>query len=151
MENLNEFYNIDFINNANDINEKSIAIGYLLAQRLNVDIGDQLSIMSPIDQSTSIGLPALIDVTVSKIFNSEVLDFDDRIVFISEEIGKKLFFETSNSVFKIDTFKLIPTFKGTFWDSFITIFQHFSHWNNIPKKIDWYNYRIKILMSNRIR
>ena len=73
MENLNEFYNIDFINNANDINQKSIAIGYLLAQRLNVDIGDQLSIMSPIDQSTSIGLPALIDVTVSKIFNSEVI------------------------------------------------------------------------------
>ena len=96
MENLNEFYNIDFINNANDINQKSIAIGYLLAQRLNVDIGDQLSIMSPIDQSTSIGLPALIDVTVSKIFNSEVLDFDDRIVFISEEIGKKLFLRKQN-------------------------------------------------------
>ena len=96
MENLNEFYNIDFINNASDINEKSIAIGYLLAQRLNVDIGDQLSIMSPIDQSTSIGLPALIDVTVSKIFNSEVLDFDDRIVFISEEIGKKLFLRKQN-------------------------------------------------------
>ena len=96
MENLNEFYNIDFINNANDINQKSIAIGYLLAQRLNVDIGDQLSIMSPIDQSTSIGLPALIDVTVSKIFNSEVLDFDDRIVFVSEEIGKKLFLRKQN-------------------------------------------------------
>ena len=96
MENLNEFYNIDFINNANDINQKSIAIGYLLAQRLNVDIGDQLSIMSPIDQSTSIGLPALIDVRVSKIFNSEVLDFDDRIVFISEEIGKKLFLRKQN-------------------------------------------------------
>ena len=96
MENLNEFYNIDFINNASDINQKSIAIGYLLAQRLNVDIGDQLSIMSPIDQSTSIGLPALIDVTVSKIFNSEVLDFDDRIVFISEEIGKKLFLRKQN-------------------------------------------------------
>ena len=96
MENLNEFYNIDFINNANDINQKSIAIGYLLAQRLNVDIGDQLSIMSPIDQSTSIGLPALIDVTVSKIFNSEVLDFDDRIVFISKEIGKKLFLRKQN-------------------------------------------------------
>ena len=96
MENLNEFYNIDFINNANDINQKSIAIGYLLAQRLNVDIGDQLSIMSPIDQSTSIGLPVLIDVTVSKIFNSEVLDFDDRIVFISEEIGKKLFLRKQN-------------------------------------------------------
>jgi len=52
--------------------------------------------MSPIDQSTSIGLPALIDVTVSKIFNSEVLDFDDRIVFISKEIGKKLFLRKQN-------------------------------------------------------
>jgi lipoprotein-releasing system permease protein len=91
MENLSSFYNIDFINNATDVSEDGIAVGYLLAQRLNIDIGDQLTIMSPIDQSNSIGLPILVDVTVSKIFNSEVLDFDDRVVFISKEIGNRIF------------------------------------------------------------
>ena len=96
MENLSSFYNIDFINNVTDVSEEGIAVGYLLAQRLNIDIGDQLTIMSPIDQSNSIGLPILVDVTVSKIFNSEVLDFDDRVVFISNEIGNRIFLRKKN-------------------------------------------------------
>jgi len=91
MQNLGSFYNIDFINNSTDVSEEGIAVGYLLAQRLNIDIGDKLTIMSPIDQSNSIGLPILADVTVSKIFNSEVLDFDDRVVFISNKIGNRIF------------------------------------------------------------
>ena len=96
MENLSSFYNIDFINSVTDVSEEGIAVGYLLAQRLNIDIGDQLTIMSPIDQSNSIGLPILVDVTVSKIFNSEVLDFDDRVVFISNEIGNRIFLRKKN-------------------------------------------------------
>ncbi|GIS73758.1 MAG: hypothetical protein CM1200mP10_33350 [Candidatus Neomarinimicrobiota bacterium] len=54
-----------------------------MAQRLNVDIGDQIKIMSPIDQSNIFGLPQMIDVTISRIFHAQVLDFDDRVVFIS--------------------------------------------------------------------
>jgi len=96
MDNLSSFYNIDYINNAKVESEKGIAVGYLLAQRLNIDVGDQLTIMSPVDQSNSIGLPLLVNVEVSKIFNSEVLDFDDRVVFISEEIGDRIFLRKKN-------------------------------------------------------
>ena len=96
MDKLSSFYNIDYINNAKVESEKGVAIGYLLAQRLNIDIGEQLTIMSPIDQSNSIGLPLLMNVKVSKIFNSEVLDFDDRVVFISEEIGDRIFLRKKN-------------------------------------------------------
>jgi lipoprotein-releasing system permease protein len=96
MDNLSSFYNIDYINNAKIESEKGIAVGYLLAQRLNIDVGDQLTIMSPVDQSNSIGLPLLVNVEVSKIFNSEVLDFDDRVVFISEEIGDRIFLRKKN-------------------------------------------------------
>ena len=91
IENLDSFYNIDFINKGFSISNDGIAIGYLLAQRLNVDVGDPLMIMSPIDQSNSFGLPILINVKVGKIFNSQVLDFDDRVVFISKEMGDRIF------------------------------------------------------------
>ena len=90
IENLDSFYNIDFINKGLSISKDGIAIGYLLAQRLNVDVGDPLTIMSPIDQSNSFGLPILINVKVGKIFNSQVLDFDDRLVFISKERGDRI-------------------------------------------------------------
>jgi len=67
-----------------------------LAQRLNVSVGDPLTIMSPIDQSSSLGLPILLDVKVGKIFNSQVLDFDDRIVFINKEMGNRIFLRKKN-------------------------------------------------------
>ena len=91
MKLLSSFYDIEFTKKDTNILDTGIAIGYLLAQRLNVDIGDQITIMSPIDQSNLFGLPILIDVKVSKIFNSQVLDFDDRIVFISNEVGDRIF------------------------------------------------------------
>ena len=96
IENLDSFYNIDFINKGIDNAGQSIVIGNLLAQRLNVTVGDPLTIMSPIDQSSSLGLPILLDVKVGKIFNSQVLDFDDRIVFINKEMGNRIFLRKKN-------------------------------------------------------
>tara|TARA_Y100001934_G_C12335945_1_gene767587 strand:+ start:988 stop:2184 length:1197 start_codon:yes stop_codon:yes gene_type:complete len=96
IENLDSFYNIDFINKGIDNVGQSIVIGNLLAQRLNVSVGDPLTIMSPIDQSSSLGLPILLDVKVGKIFNSQVLDFDDRIVFINKEMGNRIFLRKKN-------------------------------------------------------
>ena len=69
IENLDSFYNIDFINKGFSISNDGIAIGYLLAQRLNVDVGDPLMIMSPIDQSNSFGLPK----NNSKLFKMDFL------------------------------------------------------------------------------
>ena len=96
IENLDSFYNIDFINKGIDNAGQSIVIGNLLAQRLNVSVGDPLTIMSHIDQSSSLGLPILLDVKVGKIFNSQVLDFDDRIVFINKEMGNRIFLRKKN-------------------------------------------------------
>ena len=96
IENLDSFYNIAFINKGIDNAGQSIVIGNLLAQRLNVSVGDPLTIMSPIDQSSSLGLPILLDVKVGKIFNSQVLDFDDRIVFINKEMGNRIFLRKKN-------------------------------------------------------
>ena len=38
----------------------------------------------------------MIDVTVSRIFHAQVLDFDDRVVFISPEVGNRLFLRKQN-------------------------------------------------------
>jgi ABC-type transport system, involved in lipoprotein release, permease component len=96
IENLDSFYNIDFINKGIDNASHSIVIGNLLAQRLNVSVGDPLTIMSPIDQSSSLGLPILLDVKVGIIFNSHVWDFDDRRVFIKKEMGNRIFLPKRN-------------------------------------------------------
>jgi len=38
----------------------------------------------------------MIDVTVSRIFHAQVLDFDDRVVFISPDVGNRLFLRKQN-------------------------------------------------------
>jgi len=96
LEGLDTFYDIEFINKGMKTSNPEIVIGNLLAQRLNVDIGDQLTIMSPIDQTNFFGLPQMIDVTVSRIFHAQVLDFDDRVVFISPDVGNRLFLRKQN-------------------------------------------------------
>ena len=96
LEGLDNFYDIEFINKGINTSSPEIVIGNVLAQRLNVDIGDQLTIMSPIDQSNFFGLPQVIDVTVSRIFHAQVLDFDDRVVFISPDLGNRLLLRKKN-------------------------------------------------------
>ena len=96
LEGLNTFYDIEFISKGIKTSNPEIIIGNLLAQRLNVNIGDQLTIMSPVDQPNFFGLPKMINVIISQIFHAQVLDFDDRVVFISPEVGSRLFLRKQN-------------------------------------------------------
>ncbi|MBT3216419.1 MAG: FtsX-like permease family protein [Candidatus Marinimicrobia bacterium] len=68
-----------------------IAVGKHLAQRLNAGIGSELSLLSPVDQPALFGLPLSQKVVISNIFQTDVLDYDDRLVFIPLAVGKKLF------------------------------------------------------------
>ncbi|MFH1852374.1 MAG: FtsX-like permease family protein [Candidatus Neomarinimicrobiota bacterium] len=69
----------------------AVLVGALLAQRLNLMVGDYLRIMSPIDAPAGIGLPRIVRLPVAGIFRAEVLDFDDRTVFIPLSAGTQLF------------------------------------------------------------
>ncbi len=68
-----------------------LLLGTLLAERLQIEVGDNIKIMSPIDNPIQIGLPRILNVEVAAIFQIDVLDYDDRIVFIPLKYGKQLF------------------------------------------------------------
>ena len=68
-----------------------VAIGQDLAYRLGKDIGDEIIVYSPIDQSIGFGLPPRKKLVISAIFSTKVLDYDDRFVFLSMSDGKSLF------------------------------------------------------------
>ena len=88
---INEFYNLGFDALSVDVNKPQILLGTLLAERLQVQVGDQVRIMSPIDSPVQIGLPRVIKAEVIGIFQLDVLDYDDRIVFLPLKYGKQLF------------------------------------------------------------
>jgi lipoprotein-releasing system permease protein len=87
---FSEFYNIKMDENIKG-NKQSIYIGQVLAQRLNVGVGDDVQFMSPVDYSGQIGLPRRYSGKIAGIFRAEVLDVDDRIVFIPMVLGERLF------------------------------------------------------------
>jgi len=89
VEKMAEFYNLPLRGETPDIGE--VALGQDLAFRLGKDVGDNITVYSPIDQSFGFGLPPKMKMTISGIFSTRVLDYDDRFVFLSLQDGKKLF------------------------------------------------------------
>ena len=90
LNKIENFYdiNIDVINNHD---HPKIIIGKTTARRMNLRVGDEVKIMSPLDQNTILGLPRQFIVIVGGIFNVQVLDFNDKIAFIEKDVGKRLF------------------------------------------------------------
>jgi lipoprotein-releasing system permease protein len=95
---------IDKIKNFYDINLEDIIVsdlpvivlGKTTASRLNLNIGDEVKIMSPLDQNAIWGFPRQVKSIVGGIFDVQILDFNDRVAFIPSEIGKKLFIRKNN-------------------------------------------------------
>ncbi len=91
LERVPEFYDFKL----EQVKENSalpvVYLGDLVARRLNAGIGDRVRLMSPIDQSIGLTLPLQIQCVVGGIFQVKVLDFDDRLVFIPKEVGRRLF------------------------------------------------------------
>ena len=90
LNKIENFYdiNIDVIKNHD---HPKIIIGKTTASRMNLRVGDEVKIMSPLDQNTILGLPRQFKVIVGGIFNVQVLDFNDKIAFIEKDVGKRLF------------------------------------------------------------
>ena len=128
---------IDKIKNFYDINLEDIIVsdlpvivlGKTTASRLNLNIGDEVKIMSPLDQNAIWGFPRQVKSIVGGIFDVQVLDFNDRVAFIPSEIGKKLFIRKNNydgidikikedsnpNIVKKSIKKIIPNSKTETW------------------------------------
>ena len=91
---IKSFYNVPFI--GNNPNENEILIGNDVAARLGIKVGDEVIISSPLDHGSFLGFPPAVKTVVSGIFYSKILDYDNKYIFISNKIGKKLFHNISN-------------------------------------------------------
>ena len=88
----NDFSKLDLINNKNFIGQTKkieknfISIGKELSFSLDLEIGDNISIMSSSGVETIIGnLPKQKTFTVLSIFDSGLADFDNNVVFLNLE------------------------------------------------------------------
>jgi len=88
---ITQFYNLGLDSISLQNNAPHVYLGTLLADRLQIEIGDNLKLMSPIDSPMQFGLPRIINAKVAGIFQIDVLDYDDRIVFLPLQYGKQLF------------------------------------------------------------
>ena len=71
--------------------ENEIFLGNDIASRLGIKIGDIVKISSPLNKRFILGFPPALEVKVSGIFSSKILNYDNKYVFISRAIGKTLF------------------------------------------------------------
>ena len=79
------------------IDENFISIGSELSFSLNLEIGDELTLMSPSGVQTIIGsMPKQKTFIVNSIFNSGLAEFDNNIAFIELNILEEFFGYDSN-------------------------------------------------------
>ena len=95
IDKIKTFYEIN-LDDIIDSDLPVIVLGKTTASRLNLNIGDEVKIMSPLDQNAIWGFPRQVKSIVGGIFDVQVLDFNDRVAFIPLEIGKKLFIRKKN-------------------------------------------------------
>ena len=89
-ESLNDFYELDLQNNFKALSKEEVIIGNLLANRLNVDIGDSIQIISKDFKLNSYSLPDIYEFKVANIFSNRILRANDFLVFgVNKEIFKK--------------------------------------------------------------
>ena len=89
-ESLNNFYELDLQNNFKALSKEEVIIGNLLANRLNVDIGDSIQIISKDFKLNSYSLPDIYEFRVANIFSNRILRANDFLVFgVNKEIFKK--------------------------------------------------------------
>ena len=91
---MDEFYEIPF--KGDPLEDGHIIIGQGLANRLGIGINDEITLFSPIDQVYGIGLPPMKKMSISGVFSTKVLNYDDSYVFMTLKDGKNLFKRKNN-------------------------------------------------------
>jgi len=90
IDKISEFYNLN-IKQVKSSSLPQVFLGEMTARRLNLNLGDAVRLLSPIDNGSAWGLPIQAQCVVGGIFSIQVLDLDDKVAFIPKKIGQKLF------------------------------------------------------------
>jgi len=89
-ESLDKFYELNLQDNLKFLFEDEIIIGKSLANRLNLDIGDNVQIISKDFKLSSLSLPEIYSFKVANIFSNRILKADNFLVFgVNKEIFRK--------------------------------------------------------------
>jgi lipoprotein-releasing system permease protein len=71
--------------------DNPVIIGELLSQKLQLDLGDQVHFANPHSVRIPLGIPLQAKGKIVGIFKSNVLDHDEKTVFISSRLANSLF------------------------------------------------------------
>ncbi|MGL1894395.1 MAG: ABC transporter permease [Spirochaetaceae bacterium] len=80
---------------------KSIIIGQSLAYHKNLGLGDKLNLLSLKSTTTSGYTPEQIDYTITGIFRTGSIDYDENVVFISNNSALEYFVNIQELIYKI--------------------------------------------------
>ena len=107
----NDFKNLEIVKNkefigSNILNKNSISIGQELSFYLNLDIGDNITIMSPSGVQTIVGsLPKQESFKIISIFDSGLSDYNENIAYVNLETLENFFDKDKEERFKEYYFK----------------------------------------------
>ena len=91
---MDEFYEIPL--NGDPLSDGHVIIGQGLLNRLGKGINDEITLFSPIDQIYGIGFPPVKKMSISGVFSTKVLNYDDSYIFMTLNDGKNLFKRKNN-------------------------------------------------------
>ena len=92
----------------NDYGGTTIAIGVRMAQRLGLQIGDTLTLISPVSKSTIFGAaPRLRGYQIGAIFDVGMFEYDNNFIFMPLD-SAQVFFSTGQGVTALELFVRDP-------------------------------------------
>ncbi|MEJ0062072.1 MAG: lipoprotein-releasing ABC transporter permease subunit [Alphaproteobacteria bacterium] len=91
-----------------DFKDDKIAIGIRMAQRLGVNVGDMLTLISPLSRSSAFGsMPRLRAYPVAAVFDVGMYEYDNNFVFMPLEAAQS-FYRLEDSVTSVEIFVKDP-------------------------------------------
>ncbi|MDD4616257.1 MAG: lipoprotein-releasing ABC transporter permease subunit [Alphaproteobacteria bacterium] len=91
-----------------DFSDGAIAIGVRMAQRLNLNVGDSLTLISPVGKSTVFGTaPRMRAFKIAAIFDVGMFEYDSGFIFMPLDAAQ-VFFRTGQGVTALELFVKDP-------------------------------------------
>ena len=91
-----------------DFGEDRVAIGYRMADRLGLRVGDSITLIAPQGKSSAFGtIPRMRAYPIGAIFNVGMFEYDNNFVFMPLEAGQ-VFFQHPETVTSLEVFVKDP-------------------------------------------
>ncbi|MEI6560139.1 MAG: lipoprotein-releasing ABC transporter permease subunit [Rhodospirillaceae bacterium] len=111
--------------------EDRVAIGYRMAQRLGLRVGDSITLIAPQGKSTAFGtIPRMRAYPIGAIFNVGMFEYDNNFVFMPLEAGQ-VFFQHQGTVTSLEVFVTDP---NDVYDAVSTVLAAIG---NRARVVDW--------------